>query len=294
MTQYRHNKKRNVGLISEFFSRYIATAFIEGRHQDIAKARKIWEKYTRPETELYKELVVFNALHESTLKNPVVAHTLVERARQSCKDQSQEKLDKEKTGLIVEINTALADNLFFSRPVPNYKSLASVQILMNAWRGVGFKGNLGDLAILEETVMDHLLTEKTTPNAFDAEKLTASEVDGLVVKLMTEKLNAKYSGLLSDEQKEILKLYVFSSSDPSQKVLLVQKLESLKAMASKALKSSVLTEGLERPLRTKLTDIAVLLETTYSNTSELGDDLISFYMTVSKLREEMVSKNETS
>ena len=79
--EFKHNKKRNIGLISEFFSRYIATAFIDGRHGDIEKANKIWQKYISPSTETYRELVLFNALHDTALKNKQIAHSLLEKVK---------------------------------------------------------------------------------------------------------------------------------------------------------------------------------------------------------------------
>src|SRR3970040_2790098 len=97
---FKHNKKRNVGLSSEFFSRYIASAFIDGRHNDITIARKIWEKHLHPKSETYKEFVLFNALHESNLKSKEVAYSLLNKAKDICKNQSQEVLDSEKAAII--------------------------------------------------------------------------------------------------------------------------------------------------------------------------------------------------
>ena len=94
--EFKHNKKRNIGLISEFFSRYIAEAFIDERHDDIAKARQLWEKHVHPKSATYTELQVFNALHESNLKSKEIAFSMLEKAKAVCKKQSQLKLDEEK------------------------------------------------------------------------------------------------------------------------------------------------------------------------------------------------------
>ena len=79
--EFKHNKKRNIGLISEFFSRYIAEAFIDERHDDIAKARQLWEKHVHPKSATYTELQVFNALHESNLKSKEIAFSMLEKAK---------------------------------------------------------------------------------------------------------------------------------------------------------------------------------------------------------------------
>lgn len=289
----KHNKKRNVGLINEFFARFIASAFIDNRHEDIDKASRIWKKYVNSKTELYKELVLFNALHESSFKNKEIAFSLLEKVRALAKTQSQEKLDKEKSALISEISAALRDSKFFDREVPNYKSIASVQLLMNAWRGVGFKGKIEDLASisnLEENVLVHMLKNKS-PVLEEASQLSPEDVDGLVVKIMNSKFNKKYSEILNEEQKKIVNLFVFSGQDAVKKQELLSILESIRTETLELLKKETLKEGIDRGLKKKLIEIRGLLEAgEYKELSSLNDDTISFYMTVSKLKEEMVSK----
>lgn len=286
--EFKHNKKRNIGLISEFFSRYIAEAFIDERHDDIAKARKLWEKHVHSKSSTYKELQIFNALHESNLNSKEIAFSMLEKAKSVCKKQSQQKLDEEKAALINEISSVLGDKSFFDRSVPDYKTFASVQVLMNAWRGTGFKGSISDMAQLEEMVLEHILTKKTKPE-IDASGVTTSEVNSLVVKLMTEKFNAKYNGLLNETQKEIVGLYMLSHDNKDNKDRLVALLEGLKVGTLKALKSPVMTEGLDRILKSKLGEVISLLES--SDLTNVTDESITFYMSVAKLKEEMESKS---
>lgn len=286
--EFKHNKKRNIGLISEFFSRYIAEAFIDDRHEDIAKARKLWEKHVHSKSSTYKELQIFNALHESNLNSKEIAFSMLEKAKSVCKKQSQQKLDEEKAALINEISSVLGDKSFFDRSVPDYKTFASVQVLMNAWRGTGFKGSISDMAQLEEMVLEHILTKKTKPE-IDASGVTTSEVNSLVVKLMTEKFNAKYNGLLNETQKEIVGLYMLSHDNKDNKDRLVALLEGLKVGTLKALKSPVMTEGLDRILKSKLGEVISLLES--SDLTNVTDETITFYMSVAKLKEEMESKS---
>jgi len=286
--EFKHNKKRNIGLISEFFSRYIAEAFIDERHDDIAKARQLWEKHVHPKSATYAELQIFNALHESNLNSKEIAFSMLEKAKTFCKKQSQQKLDEEKATLINEISSVLGDKSFFDRSVPDYKSYASVQVLMNAWRGIGFKGSISEMAQLEEMILEHILTKKTKPE-IDASGVTTSEVNSLVVKIMTEKFNAKYNGLLNDAQKEIVNLYMLSHDNKDNKDRLVALLEGLKVSTLKALKSPVMTEGLDRILKSKLGEVVSLLES--SDLTNVTDETITFYMSVAKLKEEMENKS---
>ena len=104
---FRHNKKRNVGLLSEFFARYIAKALLEKRFDDIEKAKSVWNKFVNPKTEIYKEFSYFNSLQNSSLKNREIAFNLLETVKHKTKKQNQKKLDEEKSRFIDEINNQL-------------------------------------------------------------------------------------------------------------------------------------------------------------------------------------------
>jgi hypothetical protein len=285
--EFKHNKKRNIGLLSEFFSRYIGEAFLDGRHNDITKAKDIWEKHIHPKSEVFKELQTFNALHESNLQTKEVALNLFHNAKQVCQNQKQATLDTEKDILIKEINEKLNDKSFFDKTVADYKSYASVQVLMNAWRGIGYKGNLTELAQLEEVVLNHILKEKIN-SSIDASTFTNNEVDSLVVKIMTEKFNAKYSSLLNETQKQIVKFYVLSHNSKENKDNLVKVLQNLKETTLKTIKTPVLIDNFDKSLKNKLSEVISLLEN--NDLNNIDDDMITFYMSIAKLKEEMESK----
>jgi hypothetical protein len=287
---YKHNKKRNIGLISEFFSRYIASAFIDERHEDIEKANAIWKKHVAPGTEIHKELMLFNALHETTLKDRNVAHSLLERVKEEVKKQSQATLDKEKNSLINEIKRSLADDQFFNRNVDDYRTIASIQLLMNAWRGIGFKGSLSDLALLEESIVDNMLRPKPEV-AEELANICSADVDGLVVQIMAEKFNRKYAESLNKEQAEIVCSYAFRDRSKQAAGQLSQLLEKIRQSTLKHIKQSIVLESYGGPLTNKLKEIGQLIESggKYHDVTKISDDLITFYMSLSKLKEEMES-----
>lgn len=287
---YKHNKKRNIGLISEFFSRYMAAAFVDGRHADIEKANAVWQKHINPSTETYKEFVLLNALHEVSLKDRNVAHKMLGRIESEIKKQSQQKLDKEKNSLINEINTSLKDPEFFSRSVEDYRDIASIQLLFNAWRGIGFKGTPADLAVLEESVLENMLKTKSGVND-DLANFSSDDVDALVVRMMTEKFNRKYEQVLNEEQKRLVQLYALSGKDIESLNSLQLMLESIRSNALSGITRSTLRESNGSVLARKLSEIRGMLAEggKYCNTLVVSDDMVAFYMTVSKLNEEMES-----
>jgi hypothetical protein len=116
----RHNKKRNVGLVYEFLARYLAKAIIENRDADITKAKAVIKRNFNKQTDLYKELRLFKALYESTFTNREACLSLVNRVKEAVKEQSQQRIDLEKTSLIHEINSELnQDGKFFDDVVSN-------------------------------------------------------------------------------------------------------------------------------------------------------------------------------
>lgn len=117
--------------------------------------------------------------------------------------------------------------------------------------------------------------------------MSETEVDGLVVNLMTEKLNKKFSSSLNIEQKKLLQLYVFSKDSPESKVALVEKLEGLRKRASSSIENALSRDEQAKKVGNKLKEIQGMLQEDYRDTSNPDDKLVTFYMTVSKLEEEL-------
>ena len=163
---------------------------------------------------------------------------------------------------------------------------------MNAWRGTGFKGGFADLAILEESILEHMLQDKALITE-ELANVSSEDIDSLVVKIMTEKFNRKYSDTLNPEQKEIVRLFAFSGKDSTARAELVTLLSQIQEKTLKVMSGRALNESsLDRPLRNKLAEVKALLSEggEYGDVTKLTEDAISFYMTISKLREEMESE----
>jgi hypothetical protein len=275
-----HNKKRNVGLVYEFFTRYISKAILEHRETDVNKAKIIIKKHFNKSTDLYKELRLFKTLRESSFDNRDSAIHLINRVREIVKNQSQSRLDLEKTGLIHEINQGLSDQNFFNQNITNYKVFGTIQTLLNSWRNSEILlENLSVVSQLEEVLIQHLLTNKKQNNVI-VESVDGSqgEVNNLVINIMTDKINKKFESL-NESQKKIINLYVFQDENESAKKELVSILENIKSNMLKVIsqeKDSV-----------RLNEIHEMLKNEYTDTSNVSDDLVTFYLGVSKLEEEL-------
>ena len=202
----KHRKKRNTGLLYEFLIRYISNALVENNDKNIKKAVKIFKKFFKKDKELYKEFRLFNSLYKTATEKESVASSILSEAKRYSNSFDLEKLDREKSLLIREINHNLNDEEFFSRRVPDYKTHATIQNLFNEWRSNSM--DLSKVAEYEQFLTEWLMTPRE--DKYDLEKLKDNNIDALVLRLMSEKVNDKYSKLLNEEQKEIIKNYAFS------------------------------------------------------------------------------------
>jgi len=290
MQKLKHNKRRNTGLIYEFFTRYIGKAILEGRDTDINKAKTLLKKHFNRGTDIYKELKLVKALTESPASSRDQAVHLINRVRDAVKNQSQARLDLEKTSLIHEINSNLNSALFFEEAIPNYKQLGTVQVLLNTWRDETLKESaVGETVFLEEKLIEYMLEKKNTEQDPKALLVTTEDIDRLVVNIMTEKVNNKYNNLDS-EQKEIIQLYVFSKDSPVVTAQLTEALSGVKNRFIGAMAAHQHEFKDDTILNNKLQEVRSKLQKEYNDPKVITEDMVSFYLGLSKLGREVKVK----
>jgi hypothetical protein len=277
-------------LIYEFFTRYIGKAILEDRDADINKAKALLKKHFNRGTDIYKELRFVKALTESPVTSREQALHLINRVRDAVKNQSQARLELEKTSLIHEINSNLNSTIFFEEAIPNYKQLGTVQVLLNTWRDETLKESaVGETVFLEEKLVEYMLEKKETVQDPQALLVTPADIDRLVVNIMTEKVNSKYNNL-DREQKEIIQLYVFSKDNPEVKVKLTEALSGVKNRFIGAIAAHQHEFQNDKVLSGKLQEVRSQLQNDYNDTTAITEDMVSFYLGLSKLGREVKVK----
>lgn len=293
----KHNKKRNIGLLNEFFARYMAAAAVEFRFEDYEKADLLWKKHFRKGSELAKELQLFEAIEDARLKDRTIAHEMLAEAKEYAGSQNQDKLDKEKTALLHEINSELNDPEFFTRAVDaeRYRANASIQILLNAWRSKKESPNFSKISHVKEKVVDHMTEERAPLPPIDGAMLnkTQEDVDQLVINVFCEKVDERYSEQLNEEQKEILGLYVFSEQSEHSQRQLVEKLSALRTSVARSLDAELnkLNESKKAKSSTKdkLLEVKSCLNNPAYDIERLSNNTISFYLGIAGLKHELES-----
>ncbi len=221
-----HNKRRNAGLLYEFLIRTISNALVEGDKKKSTTALRLLKKHFKAGTELYREFRLINALVRSTVSSDSVASSILSEAKTAAKSYNLEALDKEKSHLIKNINYYLRDNNFFDQQINEYKAYATAQMLINNWRSEGRDKDIANLVAYEDQMVRWLVSEKTEKGELISQE-DSPGMSRLLMKVMTQKLNEKYSMTLNDDQKGLLKSYIFSTaqSDPS---IIKKKLSEIK------------------------------------------------------------------
>ena len=218
-----HNKKRNTGIIFEQLVQFVADAVIEKRFTDAKKAVEILRTHFKPDTELYREFRLFNALIKTRVDHDGLAVRILNEAREATRAINRVKLRSQKSRLIKDINHRLNEPTFYNKRIAEYKNYATIQTLMNDWRRQTAT-NLDRITEFENGVCKWLLQENIVENSLPV--IEADQHDALTLKIFFEKFNKKYIDVLNNNQVKILNAYVFSSND-DQKGQLIEQLRLL-------------------------------------------------------------------
>jgi hypothetical protein len=277
-----HNKKRNVGIIYEQLMRKISEHIVDGDNESAIKVVNIVKKHFKPGTELYKEFRLFNALVKTQVSSSEIAAKILVEAREAAKDHNSVKLMQEKSRLIKEINHTISSRDFYTTRVPEYRTYATIQTLMNDWRDTKSR-DISRIAIFEDKIHSWLLEPKSHSSVSE---LKTENVDNLVVNVMRDKLNKKYETVLSSRQMILVKEHALREANGDSFTQYLKSVinESLGRLADyKRSCNSTFVEA-------KIPGVVSLIETLQPN--DHSDQNIAKFMTVLKLCDEITGDKD--
>ena len=207
MRKVKHNKIRNTGLLFEFLLRQI-TSDVLNKDQN-SKAVSIVKQRFNENTELGKELALYNILITKKFKSDSKADYFINEVMKTRSDLNNSTLRREKYNLIKEIQSNYNLQKFMSSKVPNYKVFASIYKL--------FEYNT--LSPDEKTesffnIVEHVTTEDNSIRLSETVKTLPDDEDLriLTYRTLLEKFNQKYTKL-SGAQKNLLREYINNVSN---------------------------------------------------------------------------------
>ena len=230
MKNRSHNKKRNVGIIYEQLIGHMCKCVIENNEKDVQSINKIIKEHFQKNSQLFRELKFFNALIKTRGIDSNLATNIINEAKKACQYHfSSDNLEREKSGLIKELNYSFGKGNLFESKVNNYRILATVQTLLNEWR----KGRDSDFEICTEYERQLHEWMTTREPEIIKESHLGGHVDELTFRLMNEKFNKKYDSVLNEDQKKIIKLFV--EDNTKSKIEVKQLFEEIKEKSVKSL-----------------------------------------------------------
>ncbi len=207
MSNFKHNKLRNTGLLFEFLLRQVTVDVLNKKKDSVAL--KIIKKRFNEHTEIGKELALYNLLIQKKFKSESKAdYFLSEIIRQRGK-LNNSILRREKYNIIKSIKENYEVSSMLSSKIPNYKLFASIYKLFEGFTDL----NADEKTESYFNIVENITTIKTKKsNTFIPNEMKDNDLRILSYRVLLEKFNKKYTNL-TDEQKRILKEYISNISN---------------------------------------------------------------------------------
>ena len=210
MKKIKHSKFKNTGVLFELLVRQITLEVLNGDKTENAK--NIVREFFAPNTELNKELRLYDILLKEKYSSETKADRLVETVCDAHTKLNQLKLSKEKFNLIKEVSNKFDIEQFLSSPITNYKVLASIYKVFESKSQNSY--DIKDIFNSKITLIENI-TSKPSQLAKPTEdkrlietyKQQDKDLRLLTYKILVETFNKKYTNL-NDSQKNLLKEYI--------------------------------------------------------------------------------------
>lgn len=275
-----HNKKRNIGIIYEQIIQFICKKIMENDEVSSEKAISIIKEHFTSGTQLNKEYKLFKALAKTKNISGTLANSIIFEAKKACNHMfDNNKLEREKSVLIKELNYSFGKGEIFKENIEEYRIYATIQTLLNEWRNP--QSASFDLTTKYEIKLHESLIEKVD---LIKEEKNLPKVDNLTFKLMNNIFEKKYNNVLNEAQNNLLKYYANNENEK-----LIESFQALKESTVNYLNDYI-----------KNSDNKILLEKykivkeNIIKTSEedISKNNLQRYLTIAKLKEELLGEEK--
>jgi hypothetical protein len=204
MATFKHNKKRDCGLVYEFLVRQLSKAVIEKDQKTYKRALEIVKKYYGDGSPLSEERELFDVIRTARGLSENSARRVLGEIERHAQGMDAKKIDIKKSNLIKEINHTFGQDFFSVHRVPDYRLLASIQMVIDASRSQTRLTETVQKVQLEEGLVRYM----TTRGSFQETGPQKSGVDSLVMAMVAKRFSEKYSSSLNTAQKVLLEKYI--------------------------------------------------------------------------------------
>ena len=208
-TKFKHNKKRNSGLVYEFLMRKISESLIDCDRTSYDSSMKIIKRYFSPGTPIDEERQLFEGIMSVKGVSEPVARGVIVEIRKEAKKLDHKIIDIKKSNVIKEIHKEFGAELFSKYKLDDYKVYASIQLLINSCNPSSSINENIQRIQLEESLVSFMTLKHKDDIA------SGETIDDLVYSMAVNNFNSRYVDL-SEGQKRFLSEYtsLLSCDDP--------------------------------------------------------------------------------
>ncbi len=210
MKKLKHSKYKNTGILFEMLVQKLTSETLSSNKSitiDIIK------KYFGKNTELSKELQLYNALVKEQHKTEARALDFIRTVKDTHKKLNQAVLNRQKYNLVKEISENFVFENMSKIHINNYKELASIYMLFEYEETDNPKQLMQCKSVLLEHAMPKSKQTQPKDPILETFSKQPKDVRLLTYKLLVDKFNSTYSEILSESQKQLLNKYITHVND---------------------------------------------------------------------------------
>jgi hypothetical protein len=235
---FKHNRKRNPALVYEFLVRRLSAQALAGDRPGARRTLGIVRKHFSSGSALALERELFDAVRRTRDASPEAARRVLGEVRVHARRADPRELDRRKGDLIRDVNYAFGREFYAEHRVPEYKLLASVQVVLDGWRRERGISEDVELLGLEEDLVRFMTTSEPAERAFAPER----RVDSVTLALAERKFQERYGSSLSGHQRRLLRAYVRDGAGGEQLSALVRdEVARVRAVLSEGMRSELVS-----------------------------------------------------
>lgn len=206
-SSFKHNKKRNSGLVFEFLVRRVGLTMVDKDPESYVKALGVIKKYFGPGQPLAKEREIFDVIVKSRGLNEQAARRVLDEVKGYVGELDQRKIEIKKSNLIKDVHHTFGQDFFDVHRIPQYRLFASIQMLIEQYKNEAQRKNISEgvqRIQLEESLVKYMASTPTQPST----TARGEKVDSLVAALAMKKFEQRYSGAMNEGQKKTLRRFM--------------------------------------------------------------------------------------
>jgi len=209
MKKLKHSKYKNTGILFELLVRKLTS---ETMTSDKSMTIDIIKKYFGKNTELAKELQLYNNLIKEQYKSEAYALEYIREVKEAHAKLNQSVLKRQRYNLVKEISQNFVFENISKTRINNYKVLASIYMLFEHSESSNPKQIMNCKSIIVENGLPTSKIVTKSDKVLESYSKESEDMRILSYNLLIEKFNKKY-GKLSENQKNLLGQFITSVND---------------------------------------------------------------------------------